>query len=399
MKNFSDLIKNNIYTVSVYARKIAAAATVFVLARYLSVYDYGVFSSYVTIAGYLLIIANLGFNEYILVSSDNNLKEVRIKQSYFIVFAILTTLFYILFSGFFPIEQKLVFKLVLLRSFFDNIFFALILPHFQVAKQFTKIAWINIFYSVGIIVITVFSFIFKLTLVKFLLLCVILGFINFLQCSVGTKINYIMALCHLKEFYKFIDNNFKYFALVTIIMITQAQLYAVCISIFIPKEQAALFFAAYNIVSIIQLFAMAQIQQIMPEMVALTGEGLKKSIFKAQKLLLSVYGVIILFFVVFGKTVLQLIYSKEYYTNAYPILITLSVISLANIGGIYGCAVSAKGLQKEKSKIQLQILAVAAISVLALFKFGMWGLISSFAVSSSFTLIRYFIFCKKQKFI
>ncbi len=392
-------LKSNLYTVSLYARKIAGAFSVFVIARYLSVHDYGIYSSYSNIAAYLLIFACLGFNEYILVSSKNNVKDVRIKQGYFIIFALLLTFLYIFFSHFFPMEQKLIFKLILLKSFFDGTFFALALPYFQVSKKFIYIALINLFYSLGVFVIALISYLLKLSLVNFLILCVVLGVMNFIQCSVGTKINYLLALIKLNRFHEFIDSDFKYFAITALILVTQAQLYTVCISVSLPKEQAALFFAAFNVVNIIQLFAVAQIQQIMPEMMTLTGEKLKRSIIKAQKLLFSVFAFLIIFFVLFGKTLLHIIYSNDYYLNSYPILIVLSLVNLTNLAGIYGCAVSAKGMQKQKFKIQIQILLVAILAVFALFKFGMWGFICSYAVSSTFSFVRYFIFCKKQKFI
>ena len=264
------------------------------------------------------------------------------------------------------------------------------------AKQFNKIAVINIVYSIGIMAITTCLYIFKLSLVIFLALIVILGVVNFIQCSVGIRINYFLALFNLKKIYKFIDDKFKYFAFVSVILITQSQLYSVCISVFMPKEQAALFFAAFNIVSIIQLFAIAQIQQIMPKMVIQGCKELKKSIIDAQKILLFVFGGLIVFFIFGGKILLHIIYSKEYYLNAYPILIILSVINLTNIAGIYGCAVSAKGQQKQKMKIQIEILSVAVVAILLLYRFGMYGLICSFGISSTYSLIRYHFYCYKN---
>ena len=81
--------------------------------------------------------------------------------------------------------------LILYKSFFDGAFFALALPYFQAAKKFNQIAIINIFYSIGIIIIAISALILKLSLIKFLILCIILGITNFIQCSLGTKINYI----------------------------------------------------------------------------------------------------------------------------------------------------------------------------------------------------------------
>jgi hypothetical protein len=53
-------------------------------------------------------------------------------------------------------------------------------------------AIINIIYACCIVCIAVTSFIFKLSLIKFLILNIILGFINFVQCSYYARINYLL---------------------------------------------------------------------------------------------------------------------------------------------------------------------------------------------------------------
>lgn len=77
------IFRNNLYTISLYIRKLAAAIVIFCLARYLPVSEYGLYSSYTNIAGVLLLITNFGFNEYIIVSSKSKLKPVRLKLSFF----------------------------------------------------------------------------------------------------------------------------------------------------------------------------------------------------------------------------------------------------------------------------------------------------------------------------
>ena len=71
------ILKNNFYAISLYARQIAGTLVLFLIARYLTVYDYGLFSSYKNIATFILMFANMGFNEYILVSTKANVNNVR----------------------------------------------------------------------------------------------------------------------------------------------------------------------------------------------------------------------------------------------------------------------------------------------------------------------------------
>ena len=68
------ILNSQLYAFSLYIRQIAGTIILFIIARYLSVYDYGLFSSYKNIATFCLMFANLGFADYILVSSKANTK-------------------------------------------------------------------------------------------------------------------------------------------------------------------------------------------------------------------------------------------------------------------------------------------------------------------------------------
>ena len=129
------LVNNNLYALSLYARQIAGTLILFIIARYLSIYDFGLFSSYRNIAVFCLMFANLGYADYILVSSKANTKEVKLKIALFIINAIFLAGFYILGSLFFNINNHLLFGLIIIRTFFDTTFFGLILPFFQAVKK------------------------------------------------------------------------------------------------------------------------------------------------------------------------------------------------------------------------------------------------------------------------
>ena len=132
------LFSNNLYAMSLYARQIAGTVVLFVIARYLSVYEYGLFSSYKTIAMFVLLFANMGYESYILVSSKKNVKIVKIKIFMFLLNALAVLMFSIFISPFMKFENLLIFILVLCRQFFDGTFFALVLPYFQSANKFVS---------------------------------------------------------------------------------------------------------------------------------------------------------------------------------------------------------------------------------------------------------------------
>ena len=158
------------------------------------VYDFGLFSSYKNIAGFCLMFANMDFANYILVSSQANVKKVKLKISLFLLNAINIAVLIALGSIFFNFESHLLFILIVIRLFFDGTFFGLILPYFQATKTFNTIVKINIFYAIGISIIAIISYILKLSLLKFLILNIALGLFNFIQCSYFAKINYLLVL-------------------------------------------------------------------------------------------------------------------------------------------------------------------------------------------------------------
>ena len=150
LNKVKNIISNNLYPISLYVRQIAGTLILFIIARYLSVYDFGLFSSYKNIATFCFMFANLGFADYILVSSKANTKEIKLKISLFLLNAIFIGILTILGSTFYHIDSHILFCLVVIRTFFDGTFFSLILPYFQATKTFNTIAKINIVYAICI---------------------------------------------------------------------------------------------------------------------------------------------------------------------------------------------------------------------------------------------------------
>ena len=387
------LLLNNLYPISLYARRIAGAFCVFFIARYLSVHDYGLYASYANIIGYLFLFANLGYNEYILVSSQKNVNKVRIKQSIFIILGLFLCLFYSITSCFVHLENHLVFLLIIYRSFFDGAFFGLALPYFQAAKKFNQIAWINIFYSIGTILIALSALIFKLSLVKFLTLCIILGLINFIQCSIGTKINYFTIIKRPTIILKMIDKSIFTYMGVTLLMVTRDQLPSLSVSTLMTKEQAALYFAAFNIATIPSLFAAAQLQQIMPQMIKATADELVNIMKKSAFIIFCVNMLVIIFLVIFGKTLLLLLYDKTFYLNSYTLLILLSFITtLQGVSGVLGFFITARGYQNFKLKCQIEFVIISIITILSIFRLGVYWLVLAFVIVQAYAIPRYGIF-------
>lgn len=387
---------NNLYPISLYARQIAGTLILFIIARYLSVYDFGLFSSYKNIVVFCFMFANLDYSNYILISSKANVKEVKLKISLFLLNAIFIGILISFSSIFFHLDSHILFCLVVIRTFFDGVFFALILPYFQATKTFNTIAKINIIYAVWISLIAVLSYIFKLSLYKFLYLNIALGLINFIQCSFLAKINYFLVLNYLKRFCEMIDHNIWAYIGVSIASFLYTQLSSLYVSTFLPKEQAALYFSAFTIAAVIGLLIAAQVQKMLPDLINTNIENTKLIIAKNLKIILTITVSLFLFMIFFGKIVLLLLYSQSYYTNAYPILL---ILMFGNIcvaeAAVYGAYITASGNQKSKIPMQLEATIITILGLILLHKFEIYGAAISFLIAAIYISFRYTNFTLK----
>ena len=396
LRTIKNIINSQFFALSLYARTIAGTVVLFIIARYLSVYNYGLFSSYKNIASFCFMFANLGFADYILVSSKANTNEVRLKISLFLTNAILIGWLICFGSSFITLESKVLFVLVVIRTFFDGTFFGLILPYFQASQKFNVIATINVIYALCIVCIAIFSYTFKLSLAKFLILNIILGFINFIQCSYYAKINYFLFVKNIKRFLKMLDKSIFAYIGVTIAYYLYAQIPSLYVSTYLSKEQAALYFSAFTIAAIVSLIIGAQVQKMTPEMIKATMEDVKIIIKKNLIFVLSVTFGLLVFMTLFGKLLLILLYGQEYYANAYEILL---ILMLGNIGvaeaAVYGAYITASGNQKKKIPMQLEATIVTLLGLVFLYKHGIYGAAISYFGAAIYIAVRYTMTAKK----
>lgn len=387
------VLKEHFYALSLYARQISGNLAIILIARYMAVYDYGLFSSYKSIATFALLFANLSFADYILVSSQAKVAEVKLKLSLFLVYALSIIFAIALFSLFFNFESHILFILVLLRTFFDATFFKLILPYFQAAKRFNTIAWINIIYSAFIMLIAMFAFLLKLSLLHFLILNVLLGLINFIQCSFYTKLNFLLLFKSFKRILMKIDKKILDFIGITIGTYLYAQIAPLFISTMVEKEQAALYFSSFTIANIVMLLISAQTQKMVPEMIKNTVPNIKIILCKNLKMIMIITNLLFIFMVFFGKIILKLVYGQDYYTNGYFVLL---ILMLANIAvaesSIYGAYIVSSNNVNKVLPILLQTSGITIIALLLLKNFEIHGAAISFLLASIYLAYKYTTF-------
>lgn len=396
IEKINNIFKNNLYAFSLYARSISGTLVLFIIARYLSIYDYGLFTSYKALSTFILVLANMGFESYILVSSQNNVQKVKEKIALFMLNAITLVFIVLLCIPFTFIESKLLFSLVFIRTFFDGTFFALILPYFQASRKLKIISIINIIYALFISIIAILSFIFKLSLIKFLLLNIILGIINFIQCSYFSQIPYIKILKNYKYIFKLIDKRILSYMTINVFFILYSQLQNVFVSTQVQKQEAALYFAANTIANIVMLLIGAQVSKIIPEFIDISIEKAKSFIQKEVKKITYITITILLFFIIFGKIILKILYGQSYYMQAYWILIILGFANIFyGMGKIYITYIMAK--DKTNIIIKMQITSIIiCISVLFItYKLGIYSAALAYLLSAGYIGLAYMYKTKK----
>lgn len=393
LEKVKNSLNSQLYAISLYARQIAGTVVLLLITRLLTVQDYGLFRSYGTIAGFCFTFANLGYGDYILVSSKANVKQVKLKVSLFMLNAIGILMLTLLGSLLFKLDSRFIFFLVAIRTFFDGTFFALILPYFQASKRFNTIAIINIIYALGIILIAILSFLFKLSLTKFLILSIILGFINFIQCSYYINISYKTVLLRIKDFIKLLDKTLWHYIAVQVACILYLQIQPLFVATYLTKRDAAIYFSAFTIASIINLFIASLQQKLLPELINLKVQEVKQKIQRNIRLIYCAIMLIFLFFVLFGKFILVLFYGKEYYANGYLILLILTLSNLfTSTIWIYGSYITSSGNQKKKICFQSEAIIVAIITLFGLSRFGIYGAAVSYLITTIYLALRYWVY-------
>lgn len=384
------LLSSQFFTFSLYSRSIAGTVVLFIIARYLSIHDFGLFTSYKNISYFILMFTNFGFADYILVSSHSKEKIVKLKVSLFLVNAIFVTFLVAVGSLILKINNHLLFALVTFRVFFDSIFFSLILPCFQAAEKFNLIAKINLIYSVGISIIAFFSYYLKLSLQLFLVLNIVLGTINFIQCSYILKIRYLSVILRIKNYTGLVDKKIFFFIGTTLACFLYSQIPSFYVSTHLKKEQAALFFAAFTISSVVTLIVQAETQKMVPKMIKSSFQQSKAIIQKRLFFLLTITGIIFLLSIFFGKEILLIIYKQEYYVEAYSIMILLMFGNILFAeASIYGSFLTAIGKQKDKMKMQIEASIATVVLLIILNDYGLIGPTLSFISGTFVIAVRY----------
>ena len=193
-----------------------------------------------------------------------------------------------------------------------------------------------------------------------------------------------------------VDKSIWAYVGVSIAAYLYSQLSSLYVSTYLRKEQAALYFSAFTIASVISLLIMAQVQKMMPELINNSIENIKLILKKNLKIMLIITSGLFVFMLLFGKILLLLLYGQNYYINAYPILL---ILMFGNIcvaeAAVYGAYITASGNQKRKIPMQLEATSLTVLGLIILHKFGIYGAALSFLFAAIYISFRYTTFTIK----
>lgn len=379
------------FTLSNIFKRGANYIFIVVLARAISVYDFGIYSVYANIIGILILVTNFGFSEYLLVNSNNKkLKHNNLNAFIFFSFS----LFLMLFSGLLilNLENTTLAILILFKIFFDTTVYNILLSYFQVEKRLLEITRTNFFLATLLISASLYFYFNKTGVYALFSTVLAINTIIFSVLFYKTKFTSIS----LKKALHFVKEKFselKFYGISTITVPIYMMSPTVIASFILNPETLAQYQVAFSIANILLLISVSQLQEryssflSSQESIWVLANKIKKTGFRIMIINISV----LIFFILFGKYILLLIYNKEEYLAAFPLLITLLVSNVIfMVASVAATLMVVLKMQKEKSKYHLEFIFLSIfLGALMTYYYGSFGLTLSYALLYSYSAIRY----------
>ena len=108
--------------------------------------------------------------------------------------------------------------------------------------------------------------------------------------------------------------------------------------------------------------------------------------------MLSVDFLFLLIFLLLGKSLILLVYSKEYYVNALPYVILLTLGNIAiTFASVYGAYMTANGYQKIKLLTMASASFITILSIIICHNLGLYAAVIAYILSAGFMGITYYI--------
>ena len=131
---------------------------------------------------------------------------------------------------------------------------------------------------------------------------------------------------------------------------------------------------------------------MIPDMIKVSTERIRQVLKHNLFFMMGVNVLLLIVFAFWGKDILVLLYSKEYYANAYPYLILLTIGNIAvSFASVFGAYMTASGHQDIKLKTMTVAGFITLCAIAVCHRFGLYAAVIAYIVSASFMGAVYFI--------
>jgi len=367
-------------------RRAANYVFILMLSRALEIDDFGEFSALLNRYSYFLIFANLGYNDIALVKSKNiqefnSLLSNGLLLSLFYVFVIISFI-YTFSSG-----ASIVVLLVIIKVFFENAFYTIILARFQFVDRLKKVSVLNLVYGILVIAVSLIASEYYPTLEGFLLPIAISCLIMSIAYLWGFRWKF--GLNNFRKFFQIRD--FKYYTFSFVCAPIYMQMPSFFASYFFTKEEMAIYQIAYTMSNVVLLVSLSYIQSKLGTFLK-NKNNLRQLIRRTIQITLVINISFIFSFYLFGDLILDMIYPTKLYNDSVLYVCFLSAINLLIvIASSFSAGLVVNERQKEKLSIQIKTIVVGFLIIpLAVYSFALDGLVLSALFTFMVSLVLYF---------
>lgn len=382
-----------LFTASIFSKRIVNFLLNIILARIISLQDFGEYSSYLIVASYILLITEFGYSEYTLIKGKQN-------NNFSFLFTNFTFLSIITFVGISTIsmtfEVNYIFLLILGKVYMEVFLNKILLSHYQHIHNFRFYSLISFAYSLFLFFVCIYIFYFPLELSYVLLIVNLFLLTNVLILFKNTSLN--LKLLSVPMFIKSLTKDLIHYGLSSVTVTVYMLSPLLVMTYLLPKEDVAVFYVAYMIASVMILLSVSINQQYLPKII-----GQKNDFFllilKPLKLLFALNIVMLMLFYFFGEWILHILFQKEAFieTNQYLLLLIISNL-FQSISGLLAMYLVGNDLLKRKFSFHLEFIFISLIvSFPLIYNFELYGVACSFITIYSFALLRTYLFIKKDK--
>jgi len=391
------------YTIVNFVPKIVMALASIFLARYFTKFEYGLYSTSISLVSFLFIFIMFGMGDYFLILISKKadvIKSISLIIGNYFIFSMLGVILALGTSRFFPELATAIIIFLFIKAFFENII-SFCIAVFQSKNEYDNISKIQIYLSTSMILSMVLTYIFKCTLLQFIF--ILMSFSSLISVfwffkAFNININTLNRIFVNLKFNKNVLHESYHFFL----SILSAQIYIQSDIILLSIISGPLEVSRYSVVTfmIMGLYVIpaSLYSYFLPK---LTYEYSNKSkisghVFQFKNFLKYLILPISAILFIFSSDILSLLYTSKYLDSSLLLKIfSISYLIFAQCY-LYSAVLTASGNQSVKSKLQLSTAIVNIIlNILIIPKYGAEGAAFTTLLSNTMILILYVVVVKR----